>query len=232
MNNKYSKLYIAIILLLIFSSRTFGEDYQYQYFKEEKNLYTPFSDWIPKIRLHYKTVPHYLEDFYEIYCMKQHYNENSLRKNIERLKMALSSKFRHPSEAFVKTESEDEYLKYRNLMFMHINYLIMRNYLTIAARYDKRKILFYNLDFAKEIRESLDTAEKFYKEALPYWSEVKKYAERASEIKITTDLGTIESERYSVVKGETDFEKIIGTYLKRVEDKKKTLDSAIAAKGR
>jgi hypothetical protein len=76
MKNKYSKLYIAIILLLITSSRTFGEDYQYQYFKEEKKLYTPFSDYIPKIRLHYKTVPHYLEDFYEIYCMKQHYNEN------------------------------------------------------------------------------------------------------------------------------------------------------------
>ncbi len=45
-------------------------------------------------------------------------------------------------EALIKIESEEEYSKYRNLMFMHINMLIMRDHMKIAARYDKRRIYF------------------------------------------------------------------------------------------
>jgi hypothetical protein len=202
-----------------------AEDYQYQYFSEKKE-YTPFSDYIPRVRQHYKTVPHYVEDYYLLYGLKQYYNENTLRLNIARLKTAMECRFRHPSEALVKVESEDEYLKYRNLMFMHINMLILRDHLKIAARYDKRTIQFYNLDFAKEIRESLDTAEVLYRDAMPYWMEAKKYAELASGIKITTDLGFMESERCSIVKGTTDFEKIINGYLAKVEEKKGKLDEA------
>ncbi len=220
----------TVILLHVFtlSPRALhAEDYQYQYFHEE-NKYTPFSDYIPKSRLHFKTVPHYLEDYYLLYSMKQYYNEGSLRRIIERLKTALNSKFRHPSQALVKIESEAEYLKYRNLMFMHINMLIMRDQLKIAARYDTRKLYFYNLDFAEDIRKSLDTAAEYYREALPYWQEARKYALKASEIKITTDLGTIESERYSIINGNTDFGKTIETYLQRIEKKKIVLDNAIA----
>ena len=119
-----------LILLLIFSQidNLHSEDYQYQYFKNKKK-YVPFSDYIPKVRLHYKTVPHYLEDYYELYGMKQYYNENYLRKNIERMKIALKLKFRHPSEALIKVKTENEYLKYRNLMFMHLNILIMKGIL-------------------------------------------------------------------------------------------------------
>jgi len=202
-----------------------AEDYQYQYFSEEQK-YVPFSDYIPKVRRHYQTVPHYVEDFYQLYGMKQYYNENSLRKNIARLETALTCKFRHPSQALVKVESEEEYLKYRNLMFMHINMLIMRNHLKIATRYDKQKVRFHDLDFAKEIKESLDIAEGLYRKAIPYWFEARKYAQKASEIKITTDLGYIESERHAIMRGSTDFEKIIGDHLRRLEKKKETVSAA------
>ncbi len=202
-----------------------AEDYQYQYF-HEKQEHLPFSDYIPKVRLHYKTVPHYLEDYYELYGMKQYYNENSLRKNIERMKTALTCKFRHPSQALTKVESEEEYLKYRNLMFMHINMLIMRDYMKIARRYDKQKISFYSGEFSKEINESFDIAEELYREAMPFWHTAKMYAERASEIKLTTDLGFIESERYSIVHGDIDFEKIINGHLAKVEKKRQQLATA------
>ena len=220
-----NKIAIFTSFLIIFGITLNAEDYQYQYFTKEKDKYVPFSDYIPKSRLHYQTVPHYLEDYYQLYGMKQYYNENSLRKNIHRLKIALDSKFRHPSMALVKVESEKEYLKYRNLMFMHINLLIMRNYLKIGARYDKKKIYFFNMDFAKEIRESLDIAEKNYREAIPYWEEAKKYAAQASNIKITTELSFMESERYSIIHGELDFSKIINTYLKNLAKKKNRLDT-------
>ncbi len=229
---KMKSLLCLIVLIQVFSAMMGpglrAEDYQYQYFSNEKNKYLPFSDYIPKVRLHYKTVPHYLEDFYELYGMKEYYNENSLRKNIERLKIALGCRFRHPSQALTKIESEEEYGKYRNLMFMHINMLIMRDYLKIASRYDKRRIYFYNLDFAREISESLSIAEGLYNEAIPYWNEAKKYAERASEEKITTDLGFIESERKSIIRGDTNFEKIIGGHLGKLEAKKRDLAGAMA----
>ena len=205
-----------------------AEDYQYHYFKKEKEKHTPFSDYIPRVREHYETWPHYLEDYYELYGMKQHFNENSLRMNILRLKTALECNFRHPSRALVKVESEKEYLKYRLLMFMHINILIMRNYLQIGVRYDKRYIHFYNLDFAREISESLDIAERYYREALPYWEKARQYADRASAIKITTDLGFMESERYSIIKGEVNYGKTIDGYLSQLRSKKQKLSKAIS----
>jgi hypothetical protein len=226
-----NKKVIIALLNLFLAAALSAEDYQYQYFsnKKEKEKYVPFSDYIPRIRLHYQTVPHYLEDYYLLYGMKMHYNENSLRKNIERLKTALQCKFRHPSQALVKVETDQEYLKYRNLMYMHINMLIMRNYLTIASRYDKQKVYFYNWDYGKEISESLDIADKYYGEALPYWDRVMEYANKASLIKITTDLGFIETERKNIITGDIDFGKIIAGYRSGVRSKKEKLNELKAA---
>jgi hypothetical protein len=217
-------LILSFFIPLFFTSLSTAEDYQYQYFNNEKDKYVPFSDYIPKVRQHYQTVPHYLEDYYELYGMKQYYNENSLRINIKRLKTALSSNFRHPSEAFVKVDSDDEYLKYRRLMFMHINILIARNYMRIASRYDKQRIYFYNAAFSEEIMESLSTAENLYKEARPYWEKARKYALDASAIKITTDLGFIESERFSIINDDLNYGKIIDDHLNRIGKKRLELN--------
>lgn len=220
--------YFILAMLLPTVSPLSAEDYQYQYFSKDKKKYVPFSDYIPRVRLHYKTVPHYLEDYYELYGMKQYYRENALRRNINRLEVALTRKFRHPSQALVKVSTEKEYLKYRRLMFMHLNYLIMKNYLKIAARYDKRKLYFYNLDFSKEIRESLDIADKYYLKSLEYWKKTKKYAKMASRVKITTDLGSMESRRFSIIQGDLDYNRIIGNHRKRLAKKKRRLDNYLA----
>lgn len=216
---------LLCIMIILFSAGIRAEDYSFQYFsnKKEKEKYVPFSDYIPRIRLHYQTVPHYLEDYYLLYGMKQYYNENSLRMNIERLEIALQCKFRHPSQALVKLESNQEYFKYRNLMFMHINMLIMRNYLSIAARYDKRKVDFYNWDYAKEIGKSFVIAERYYNMAYPYWLKSVEYANKASNVKITTDLGFIETERKKIITGEIDFGKIITGYISGLQSKKQKL---------
>lgn len=225
---RFTVILLIIISAFLGAAKLDAEDYQYQYFHDKKKEYVPFSDYIPEVRIHYYTVPHYLEDFYELYGMKQYYNENSLRENIERLKTALRCKFRHPSNALVKIESEKEYFKYRNLLFMHINIIIMRSYLKIAARFDKQSIKFYSSPFAKEIIESLDIADQNYKEAIPYWNEAVKYAKKASTVKITTDLGFIESERYSIVKGDLDFNNIINNYITKLQKKKEKLNSMLA----
>ncbi len=219
--------HILPILLFLFTVPLFSEDYQFQYFSdpESREKYVPFSDYIPRNRLHYKTVPHYLEDFYLLYSMKQHYGYNHLHKNIAILQTALQKRFRHPSRALVKVETEKEYLKYRRILFMHINLLIMRNHLKLGARYDMRKVRFYNESWKKEILDSFKTAESYYRDALPYWEKAREYAHQASEIRVTTELGTMESERYSIITGDLDYEKIINTYLDRLGKKREQLQS-------
>jgi len=228
MKLRAKRLLTLTLIVVIFSmTNLFGEDYQYQYFTE-RDEFVPFSDYIPRVRLHYYTVPHYLEDFYLLYGMKLYYNENSLRKNIEMLKTGLNCKFRHPSQALVNIDTEDEYLKYRKLMFMHINIMIMRNYLKIGVRYDKRSIKFHDVSFAEDINESLNIAKKRYQEALPYWVEAKRYAEEASQIKLTTKLSNIESERYRIITGDLDFNKIINNHISRVDKKLEQLKNFVA----
>lgn len=221
---------LLLILLVLVTSSLHGEDYQYQYFAD-RDQYVPFSDYIPRVRLHYKTVPHYVEDYYELYGMKQYYNENSLRMNIMRLSAAMQRPFRHPSQALCRIESEAEYYRYRNLMFMHINILIMRDQMKIATRYDKHVLRFHDMDFAREIRDSLDTAEKYYREARPYWDQARNYARKASTVKITTDMGFIESERFSIMAGDLDYGKIIDDHLRRVSEKKKKCDQFLSTQG-
>ena len=221
---------ISLLLVIFFLTPAAlnAEDYQYQYFSE-KDEYVPFSDYIPEVKMHYYTVPHHLEDFYLLFGMKLYFNENSLRKNIEMLKTALNTRFRHPSEALVQVDSEDEYLKYRKLMFMHINLMIMRNYLKIGSKYDKKNIKFYDATFAKDINDSLDTARSLYQEAIPYWEEARKYANESSRIKITTKLSNIESERYRIITGDLDFNKIIINHITAVNKKQEKLKNYIAA---
>jgi len=229
MKFEIKKIFLLILVIIFFSALNISaEDYQYQYFSE-KDEYVPFSDYIPKVRMHYYTVPHSLEDYYLLFGMKLYYNENSLRKNIEMLKTGLNCKFRHPSQALVKVDTEEEYLKYRKLMFMHINLMIMRNYLKIGSRYDKKNIKFYDATFAKDIYDSLDIARKMYEEAIPYWEEAKKYADESSRIKITTKLSNIESERYRIITADLDFKKIISSHITSVNKKQEKVKNYIAA---
>lgn len=71
-------------------------------------------------------------------------------------------------------------------------------------------------------------ADGFYKEAIPYWKEAQKYADRSSEIDSDLDLGTIETERYEIITGKLDFGTIIEDHLSRLEKKRKTVQEYLA----
>lgn len=96
---------------------------------------------------------------------------------------------------------------------------IMRSYMRIASQFDKRHLYFYNLDFAYDLNRSFEVADGFYKEAIPYWKEAQRYADRSSEIDSDLDLGTMETERYEIMTGKLDFGKIIEDHLARLEKK-------------
>ena len=112
-------------------------------------------------------------------------------------------------------------------MFMQINLLIMRSYLKIGVRYDKRNLRWYDIEYAQDLLKSLKIAIEYYKYALPYWQKAVKYAKRASKIKLTTDLGKIESDRYSIITGELNFKKIIKTHILRATNKQNKLKSSL-----
>ncbi|EKT88438.1 hypothetical protein [Leptospira santarosai] len=199
-------------------------DYNYEY--EKNGLYTKFSDWVP-YKLH-KWEPKFLEDYYQLYGLKLHYGENELRRNIYFLKIGLKKRFRHPKNALCPVKDEEEYYKYRNLLFMHINLQIMRSYMRIASQFDKRHLYFYNLDFAYDLNRSFEVADGFYKEAIPYWKEAQRYADRSSEIDSDLDLGTMETERYEIMTGKLDFGKIIEDHLARLGKKRNTVQEFLA----
>lgn len=196
-------------------------DHNYEY-EQEGALKTKFSDWVP-YKLH-KWNPKFLEDYYELYGLKLHYNENELRKDIYFLKIGLQSRFRHPKNALCPIKSERHYYKYRLLVFMHINLQIMRAYMRLGSLYDKRFVYFQNLDFAHELKNSFKIAGGFYKEAKPYWAKAKDFALKASKVYEEVDLGTLESERHEISIGKLNFEEIIDDHLARLERKQKTVE--------
>lgn len=199
-------------------------DYNYEY--EKNGPYVKFSDWVP-YKLH-KWEPKYLEDFYEMANLKQHYGENEIRRNIYFLKIGLAKRFRHPRQALCPITTEESYEKYRNLVFMHIHLQIMRSYLRIGSLYDKRHLYFQNLDFAHDLKNSFGIAEAFYKEAIPHWQKAKQHAERATEFPMDLDLGTMETERHHIMIGKWDYDDIIEKHLDRLDGKKKIVAEYLA----
>ena len=216
------RILIFSFLFLGFIFSLFGK-LRLDYYYDQSEMYTKFSDWIPK-RLH-QWHPRNVEDFFLLYSLKQHYREEELRRNIFFLKIALKKRFRHPSQALCKITTKQEYHKYRLLIFMHLNLKIMRSYLRIGSLYDKRHLYFYNLDFADELKESFTIAEGFYKESLTYWKQAKKYARVASKYKFELDLGTLETIRYDIQKKELDYFKITSNHLKKLKQKQNTVEN-------
>ena len=201
-----------------------GLSHNYEYSMEDPH--SKFSDWVP-YRLH-KWNPKFLEDYYELYGLKLHYDEAELRKDISFLRIGLKSRFRHPRNSLCHVKSEEEYYKYRLLLHMHLNLQIMRSYMRIASQYDKRHLYFYNLDVAHELKKSFETAIAFYNQAKPYWKEAKDNAMKASKVLKEVDIGTIESERFEISTGKLNFEKIIEDHIARAEKKLETIKEYLA----
>ena len=225
--NKTMKQFILFLIFIqslgsypIESDFTMDLNHNYEY--EQNGLKTKFSDWVP-YKLH-KWNPKLLEDYYELYGLKLHHGENDLRKNIYFLKVGLNSRFRHPRNALAPMKDEEQYYKYRLLLTMHLNLQIMRSYMRLASLYDKRFVYFHNLDFAYELKNSFKVAEGYYKEALPYWKKAKENAMKAEKIYKEVDLGTLESERYEIVREKLNFEYIIQDHLDRLEKKRNTVE--------
>ena len=200
------------------------------YYYDRTGRWVKFSDWIPFAQ--HKYVPRFLEDFYELYGLPHKYRTNDVKESIYFLHLALAHRFRHPRGALCEVGTRPRYHKYRLLMFMKINLLIMRMYLRLGSMYDKRHLYFHDLDVADDLEVSFLVARTYYREALAYWKRAVGYAKKANEYPFEIDLPQIESDRFSIVRGELDFDRYIGLHIARVESKLGITKSFLAAEGR
>lgn len=219
MRKSLTLLYFSVFL---FFSGSLSAEIRLDYYYDQSEMYTKFSDWIPK-RLH-QWEPKNVEDFFLLYSLQQHYDEQALRRDIYFLDIGLNRRFRHPSQALCKIETPEEYHKYRLLIFMHMNLKIMRSYLRIGSKYDKRHLYFYNLDFADELKESFAIAEYNYRKSIPYWIKAQEYAKEASAYSFELDMGTLESIRYEIMTGDIDFGVYTANHLSKLHEKQQAVD--------
>lgn len=191
-------------------------------------MFTKFSDWVPK-RLH-QWQPQFVEDFFLLYSLKQHSQQEEIRRNIFFLKIALEKKFRHPREALCLIHNPQEYHKYRLLMHMHLNLQIMRSYLRLGSLFDKRHLYFYNLDFAPELKNSFQVAEGYYRESMDYWKKARNLALEASSYNFEIDMPGLESIRADILAGDIDYTVFTGNHLLRLKQKQQEVDNWLAQK--
>ncbi|MBE7438706.1 MAG: hypothetical protein HS115_09660 [Spirochaetales bacterium] len=200
------------------------------FYYDRTGRWVKFSDWIPFKQHKYE--PRFLEDFYHLYGLKHSYNVPEVKESIYWLTQSLTHRFRHPRHALCSIKNEAEYHKYRNLMFMHINMLIMRMYLRLGSLYDKRQLYFHDLDFADDLEISFLIAATYYKEARPYWRAAQRYAKVASEYTFHLDLPGLESEMHLIQVGKTDYDRIIHLHEERLKQKQLMTRTFLDREGR
>ena len=163
----------------------------------------------------------YFEEFYRLYYFTSYYDNNHLRRNIFWLQQTLKKKFSPPIQALVISTNEKQYLRYQRLMKMHVNYLLTKNYVFLAAYFDKHNPVFFNKKYKKQNLKSLSIAEKYYKIAIIYWQETMKHYQSADEIKKKTELTFIENFFYRIKYEKFNYANIINRKIIKIEEKKK-----------
>ncbi len=187
------------------------------YYYDRTGRWVKFSDWIPFQQK--KWYPRFLEDLYLLHGLPPNYKPHDIKLRLLILFRARDARFRHPRHALCRIETQPQYHKYRLLMHMKINLIIMRMYMRLGSLYDKRHLYFHDLDFSDDLEISFLIARTYYMESLKYWKRAKALAQEAHEYPFELDLPTIESERYQIVRGELDFNRYIGLHLARVNSK-------------
>lgn len=232
-------IFIWFPLFLFSESKTLPDPYYPQhpsgelrlnYYYDRSGRWVKFSDFIPFKQKKFK--PLFLEDYYLLFGLPMGYNVPEIQENIYFLYVSLISKFRHPSQSLCKIQTEEEFHKYRLLMFMEIHLLLTRMYLRLASLYDKRHLYFHDLDVSDDLEVSFLIARTYYNESLKYWILAKKYANEASQYGFTLDLGNIESHRFLIQTQKLDYERIIKRHLNRIESKLEMIAEFLEKEGR
>jgi hypothetical protein len=170
---------------------------------------------------------YYAEEFY-LYVMNLYHTNPSLERNIRFLQWALDAPFDNPVRSLALIKTENDFARYKLLFKLHVNVLIIDSTLQLARRYDKEHVYFFNLWWAKSLKESFTFARYNYEVSLNYWDEVLKYAEALERLPGRLNLEAWEDEYELIRSGEFDYAKIIARHLSKLDERAAVVDEYLA----
>jgi hypothetical protein len=145
----------------------------------------------------------YVEEFYNQYKLNMHYNTDNLLANIHWLQIALYAPFDHPIRAMALIRTPQEHDKYKRLFKMRIHFLVMKSYLMLGRRYDKKNIYYFNREYKKELLAGFAIARIYYKRAEHYWLKANFWAKKAWELKhlhlIGSEVDKMQNQMFFIV---------------------------------
>ena len=168
----------------------------------------------------------FIEQIYHLYESNLHTTHTDHKRNIFWLENSLKLPNIHPSQAIVITKTWKEYVKYKILLRFHIHFLLTKEYVEWGWEYDKRDVVFYNMEWAEDLRKSFEIARSRYLLAKHYWEETKKWSSLAYSKNIEIGWGQIEDLNWEIENNEFDYDydEVIESRLKGIDDKLKKIE--------
>lgn len=171
----------------------------------------------------------FIEQIYNLYESNLHSTHTDHKRNIFWLENSIKLPNIHPSMAIVITETWEEYVKYKKLLRFHIHFLLTKEYVDWGWEYDKRDVVFYNMTWAEEIKESFEIARSRYETAKYYWNETKKWSAYAYNESVRIGWGQIEDLNWEIENHEFDYnyDEVIELKLQKLDEKIQKIDDYI-----
>jgi hypothetical protein len=171
----------------------------------------------------------YKEQLYPLLHYQLSMHPRDWAENIQWLNLALRADFANPLYALAKINTPAEWEFYRDLFMMHLNLKMVEQYLEWGAEFNKQVAYFYNYPWKQENLDSLNKAEALFKYARNFWTEAKKWSDKAAAAKFRwMSLNGIEywqDESYRIQTGNLDYNSIIDTHLSRLQDVRKAFEA-------
>ena len=165
----------------------------------------------------------YLEEFYSLYYLPHHYQNNDIKRNLVWLEVALKSPFAPPLQALFIPKSEEQYEYYQIILTMHLNYLMAKNYIYLANRFQKHEPVFFNRPYTEENTNSIQISRRLYENALYYWDKTLLYYNKAKDYQRSesfanyiTSLSFIENIIYRIDQDELNYKRVIDRQLNKL----------------
>lgn len=174
----------------------------------------------------------FIEQIYHLYESNLHTTHTDHKRNIFWLENSLKLPNIHPSQAIIITKSWEEYVKYKILLRFHVHFLLTKEYVDWGWEYDKRDVVFYNMEWAEDLKKSFEIARSRYELAKYYWEETKKWSQLAYSKNFEIGWMQIEDLNWEIEnnKFDYDYDEIIEKRLMGIDDKLKKIDEFMQIK--
>lgn len=171
----------------------------------------------------------YAEEWYKLYHTQLHRYPADELNNLIFLERALEAKFNNALYALAPIQNEQEWRYYQLLFKLHVHLQIVRTYMTLAMKYDREKVYFYNAPWRDANLRSLLIAEEYYNRALFFWQAAQPWVAELNAPAFRwmhiSALSNWKNDLSKINNGDLDFEKIIARHLNTLQEHRTFFES-------